>query len=45
MGCTSAMLKVLNDSITTIDKRLYFAAVFIDLAKTFDSVNHHILIN
>uniref|UniRef100_A0A8K9VC74 Reverse transcriptase domain-containing protein n=1 Tax=Oncorhynchus mykiss TaxID=8022 RepID=A0A8K9VC74_ONCMY len=43
-GCTSAMLKVLNDIITAIDKRQYCAAVLIDLAKAFDSVNHHILI-
>uniref|UniRef100_A0A673YCN8 Reverse transcriptase domain-containing protein n=1 Tax=Salmo trutta TaxID=8032 RepID=A0A673YCN8_SALTR len=43
-GCTSATLKVLNDIITAIDKRHYCAAVFIDLAKVFDSVNHHILI-
>ena len=43
-GCTSAMLKVLNDIITAIDKRHYCAAIFIDLAKAFDSVNHHILI-
>jgi hypothetical protein len=43
-GCTSAKLKVLNDIITAIDKRQYYAAVFIDLAKAFDSVNHHILI-
>ena len=38
------MLKVLNYIITTIDKRQYCAVVFIDLAKAFDSVNHHILI-
>ena len=31
-------------SSTAIDKRHYCAAVFIDLAKAFDSVNHHILI-
>jgi hypothetical protein len=43
-GCTSATLKVLNDIITTIDKRQYCAAVFIDLAKAFNSVNHRILI-
>uniref|UniRef100_A0AAZ3P160 Reverse transcriptase domain-containing protein n=1 Tax=Oncorhynchus tshawytscha TaxID=74940 RepID=A0AAZ3P160_ONCTS len=44
-GCTSDTLKVLNDIITAIDKRHYCAAVFIDLAKAFDSVNHHILIS
>ena len=27
-----------------VDKRQYCAAVFIDLAKAFDSVSHHILI-
>ncbi|CDQ71420.1 unnamed protein product [Oncorhynchus mykiss] len=43
-GCNSATLKVLNDIITDIDKRHYCAAVFMDLAKAFDSVNHHILI-
>ena len=43
-GCTSATLKVLNDIITAIDKRQYCAAVF-NLAKAFDSVNHHILIS
>jgi hypothetical protein len=30
--------------MTAIDKRQYCAAVFIDLAKAFDSVNHRILI-
>jgi hypothetical protein len=43
-GCTSATLKVLNDIITAIDRRHYCAAVFIDLANAFDSVNHQILI-
>uniref|UniRef100_A0A8K9X1H2 Reverse transcriptase domain-containing protein n=1 Tax=Oncorhynchus mykiss TaxID=8022 RepID=A0A8K9X1H2_ONCMY len=43
-GCTSATLKVLNYILTAIDKKHYCAAVFIDLAKAFDSVNHHILI-
>uniref|UniRef100_A0A674E0N3 Reverse transcriptase domain-containing protein n=1 Tax=Salmo trutta TaxID=8032 RepID=A0A674E0N3_SALTR len=43
-GCTSATLKVLNDIVTAIDKKQYCAAVFIDLAKAFDTVNHHILI-
>ena len=40
----SATLKVINDIITGIDKRQYCAAIFIDLAKAFDSVNHHTLI-
>ena len=44
-GCTSAMLKVLNNIITPINKRQYCAAVFIDLAKAFDSVNHLIPIS
>ena len=38
------MLKVLNIIITAIDKGQYRAALFIDLAKAFESVNHHILI-
>ena len=44
-GCISAMLKVLNDIITAIDKRQNCVAVFIDLAKAFDSVIHRILIS
>ena len=43
-GCNPATLKVLNDIITAIDKRQYCAAVFIDLARAFDSLNHLILI-
>ena len=43
-GCTSATLKVRYEIITYINKRQYCAAVFKDLAKVFDSVNHHILI-
>uniref|UniRef100_A0A4W5RJR3 Reverse transcriptase domain-containing protein n=1 Tax=Hucho hucho TaxID=62062 RepID=A0A4W5RJR3_9TELE len=42
LGCRPSL--VLNYIITAIDKRHYCAAVFIDLAKAFDSVNHHILI-
>ena len=38
------MLKVLNDIITAIDKRQYCAAVFINLAIAFESVNHCVLI-
>jgi hypothetical protein len=37
-GYTSATFKVLNDIITAIDKRQYCAAVFINLAKAFDSI-------
>jgi hypothetical protein len=44
-GCTSATLKDLNDILTAIDKKQYCATVFTDLAKAFDSVNHHILVN
>ena len=33
-----------HDIITAIDKRQYCVAVFIDLAKAFDTVNHRILI-
>jgi hypothetical protein len=36
-GCTSATLKVLNEILNAIDKKQYWAAVFIDLAKAFDS--------
>ena len=43
-GCSSARLKVLNNIKTAIHKRQYCAAVFIDLAKAFESVNHYILI-
>ena len=43
-GCTSATLKVLNNIITTIDKRRLHSTVFINLAKAFDSVNHRTLI-
>lgn len=44
-GCTTATLKVLNDIIAAIDKKQYCAAVYIDLSKAFDSVNHCVLIS
>ena len=44
-GCTAATLKILKNILTAIDKRQYCAAVFIYLAKAFDSVNHCILIS
>lgn len=44
-GCVSATLKVLNDIICAIDAKHYCVAVFIDLAKAFDSVDHCILLD
>ena len=44
-GCTTATLKVLNDITSALDAKQHCAAVFIDLAKAFDSVNHTLLIN
>ena len=44
-GCTTATLKVLNDITSALDYKQYCAAIFIDLAKAFDSVDHSILIS
>ena len=41
----SAILTAISAILTAIDKKYYCAAIFIDLAKAFDSVNHHILIS
>lgn len=38
-------MKVLNDIIAAIDNKHYPVAIFMDLAKAFDSVNHIILLN
>uniref|UniRef100_A0A3B3CX90 Reverse transcriptase domain-containing protein n=1 Tax=Oryzias melastigma TaxID=30732 RepID=A0A3B3CX90_ORYME len=43
-GCTTASLKVLNDITSALDSKLKCSAIFIDLAKAFDSVNHSCLI-
>lgn len=40
---TAAML-VTNDIINTLDKKQHCAALFVDLAKAFDSVDHEILL-
>lgn len=38
-------MKVLNDIIAAIDNKHYPVAIFMDLAKAFNSVNHIILLN
>ncbi len=40
---TSAALKVLNDFIESIDNKQHCAALFIDLSKAFDTVDHTVL--
>ncbi len=42
-GCVTATLKVLNDITSALDSKLHCAAVLIDLAKAFDTVDHSIL--
>lgn len=42
-GCVTAVLKVLNDITMSLDKNHCCAAIFIDLPKTFDTVDHSIL--
>ena len=42
-GCVTATLKVLNDIISALNSKQYCAAIFIDLAKAFDTVNQSIL--
>jgi hypothetical protein len=39
-GCVIAILKVLKDVTIALDSKQYCAAVFIDLAKAFDTVDH-----
>ena len=43
-GCVTATLKVLNDVTIALDSKQCCAAIFIDLAKTFDTVDHSILV-
>jgi retron-type reverse transcriptase len=40
-----AILELLNDIQTNMNKKLFSCGVFIDLKKTFDTVDHNILLN
>ncbi len=39
----TATMKVLNDFISVIDSKEYCAALFLDLSKAFDTVDHYVL--
>jgi hypothetical protein len=43
-GCVTATLKVLNDVTIALDSKQCWAAIFIDIAKAFDRVDHSILV-
>jgi hypothetical protein len=43
-GFVTATLKVLNDVTIALDSKECRAAIFIDLAKAFDTVDHSILV-
>ena len=43
-GCVTATLKVLNDVTIALHSKQCCAAIFIDLAKAFDTVDHSILV-
>ena len=39
-SCTTAVIKICEDIRPNLDSNEYFAAITIDLSKTFDSINH-----
>jgi hypothetical protein len=43
-GCVTATLKVFNDVTIALDSKQCCAAIFIDLVKAFDTVDHSILV-
>ena len=43
-GCVTATLKVLNDVTISLDCKQCCTAIFINLAKAFDTVDHSILV-
>ena len=43
-GTVTATMKVLNDIITAIDEKEHCAALFLDLSKAFDTVDHSVLL-
>ena len=44
-GCITATLKIINDVVSALGTKQYCAAIFIDLAKAFDTVDHSILLD
>ncbi len=36
-------MKVLNDFISAVDSKEYCVALFLDLSKAFDTVDHYVL--
>ena len=44
-GCVTATLKVLNDVTIALHSKQYCAAIFIYLAKAFDTVDHSIFVS
>ena len=43
-GCVTATLKVFNDVTIALDSKQCCAAIFIDLVKAFDAVDHSIFV-
>ncbi len=44
-SCTTAVVKVMNDIYALLETQQMCAAIFIDLAKAFDTVDHSILLS